>query len=205
MWVNEGARASQAETVHSQSRMLFRFWEAMRGERSAPYRHDLDLKQARKLMPHLFIAEQQADGSGFRWRLAGTAIGGLFRREVTGSDMLAGWDEPEAQMIRRFLCGVTATHQPALLRMRFTTDREQAIEAEMAAFPLLASDGASTQVFGGLFTFPGADVKDYAQITLQELTAARFAPNEVMAALAEEPQAQGARRFRVISGGLDQL
>ena len=61
MWVNEGARASQAETVHSQSRMLFRIWEAMRGERSAPYRSDLDLKQARKLMPHLFIAEQQAD------------------------------------------------------------------------------------------------------------------------------------------------
>jgi len=203
MWVNEGARASQAETVHSQSRMLFRFWEAMRGERSAPYRSDLDLKQARKLMPHLFIAEQQADG--FRWRLAGTAIGGLFRREVTGGDMLAGWDDAEAQMIRRFLCGVTATHQPALLRMRFTTDREQAIEAEMAAFPLLASDGASTQVFGGLFTFPQAQLKDHARITAQELLGARFALNEVMAALAEDPQPQGARRFRVISGGLDQL
>lgn len=203
MWVNEGARASQAETVHSQSRMLFRIWEAMRGERSAPYRSDLDLKQARKLMPHLFIAEQQADG--FRWRLAGTAIGGLFRREVTGGDMLAGWDDAEAQMIRRFLCGVTATHQPALLRMRFTTDREQAIEAEMAAFPLLASDGASTQVFGGLFTFPQAQLKDHARITAQELLGARFALNEVMAALAEDPQPQGARRFRVISGGLDQL
>lgn len=203
MWVNEGARASQAETVHSQSRMLFRFWETMRGERSAPYRSDLDLKQARKLMPHLFIAEQQADG--FRWRLAGTAIGGLFRREVTGGDMLAGWGDAEAQMIRRFLCGVTATHQPALLRMRFTTDREQAIEAEMAAFPLLSSDGASTQVFGGLFTFPQAQLKDHARITAQELLGARFALNEVMAALAEEPQPQGTRRFRVISGGLDQL
>ena len=200
MWVNEGARASQAETVHSQSRMLFRFWEAMRGERSAPYRSDLDLKQARKLMPHLFIAEQQADG--FRWRLAGTAIGGLFRREVTGGDMLAGWDDAEAQMIRRFLCGVTATHQPALLRMRFTTDRDQAIEAEC---PLLASDGASTQVFGGLFPFPQAQLKDHARITAQELLGARFALNEVMAALAEDPQPQGARRFRVISGGLDQL
>ena len=140
MWVNEQARTSQEETIHPASRMLFRAWETMRGGRSAPSRHDLDLAQMRKLVANLFIAEH-ADGS-FRWRLAGTAIGGLLGREVTGSDVLEGWDRFEAGVIRRFLSGVSGTHQPALLRMRFTTDRDQAIVAEMAAFPMLAADGA---------------------------------------------------------------
>ena len=161
MWVNEEARPSQAETIHPLSRLLFRAWEAMRGGRSAPSRNDLDLKQMRKLVPSLFIAEHCAATQGFRWRLAGTAICALLGREVTGSDVVDGLDEFEGNVIRRFLSGVSGTHQPALLRLRFTTDRGQHIMAEMAAFPLMAADGTATHVLGGLFTFPDPDLKHY--------------------------------------------
>ena len=139
----------------------------------------------------------------FRWRLAGTAIYALLGREVTGTDVMAGWAEFERNVIRRFLSGVSGTHQPALLRLRFTTDRGQYIVAELAAFPLLAADGASTHVLGGLFTFPDPQLKHYDTITAQELLSARFAANEPLAALPEEALTQARRKFRVISGGLD--
>lgn len=203
MWVNEQARTSQEENIHPLSRMLFRAWETMRKGRSAPSRTDLDLGQMRKLVPSLFIAEHCAKTNSFRWRLAGTAVGGLLGREVTGSDVLDGWDNFEGDVIRRFLTGVSGTHQPALIRMRFTTDRGQAITAEMAAFPMLAADGTTTQVLGGLFAFPDAQLKHYDRITGRELLSARFAASEPVAALPEEALAQARRKFRVISGGLD--
>lgn len=203
MWVNEQARTSQEETIHPLSRTLFRAWETMRGGRTAPSRRDLDLGQMRKLVPCLFIAEHCAASQDFRWRLAGTAICALLGREVTGTDVMAGWAEFERNVIRRFLSGVSGTHQPALLRLRFTTDRGQYIVAELAAFPLLAADGASTHVLGGLFTFPDPQLKHYDTITAQELLSARFAANEPLAALPEEALTQARRKFRVISGGLD--
>ncbi len=203
MWVNEEARPSQAETIHPSNRMLFRHWETLRGQRSAPARHDLDLKQMRKLLPGLFIAERSAGAAEFRWRLAGTAICGLFGRELTGSDLVDGWETFESGVILRFLSTVTAAHQPALLRMRFTTDRGQSITAEMAAFPIIAADGTSTHVLGGFFTFPDPQLKHFDALTGRELLSARFAPNEALAALPEEALTQVRRKFRVISGGLD--
>ena len=204
MWVNEAAQPSQEETIHPSSRALFQFWESMRGERSAPARNDLDLKQIRKLVPCLFITEQSDQAEDFRWRLAGTAIGTLLGQEVTGTSFLAGWDDFESNVIRRFVTTVSSAHQPALLRLRFTTDRDQSIVAEMAAFPLVAADGQNTQVLGGLFTFPDPELKYYDRLTGRELLSARFAASEILAALPGECQAQARRKFRVISGGLDQ-
>jgi hypothetical protein len=196
MWVSEEQRASQAESVHPNSRMLFHAFEKMRGERSAPAREDLDLKQIRKLVPSLFIAEHCASSGDFRWRLAGTAVSALMGHEVTGSAIAAGWDKCESNAIRRFLAGVSGTHQPGLLRMRFMTDRGQWIVAEMFAVPLMAADGLSTQVLGGLFTFPDPALKHYDAVTGRELLPAGLSSGEPAAALPTEN-----RRFRVINGG----
>ena len=59
MLVNDEMFESQDEThiLHPSSRALFRFWETMRAERSAPLRADLDLKKICSLVPHLFVAE----------------------------------------------------------------------------------------------------------------------------------------------------
>jgi hypothetical protein len=167
--------------------MLVRAFDQMRGGRTAPRREDLDLKQIRKLVPSLFIAEQAASSGDFRWRLAGTSVSTLMGREVTGSSMTDGWDRPESERIRRFLSRVSGTHKPDLLRMRFKTDRGQWILAQLAAVPLMAADGLTTQILGGLFTFSDPELKHYDTITARELVSAHEAP----------PQ----HRFRVITGG----
>jgi len=167
--------------------MLMRAFDQMRGGRTAPRREDLDLKQVRKLVPNLFIAEQAASPGDFRWRLAGTAVSALMGREVTGSGITDGWDRQDSERIRRFLSGISGAHKPDILRMRFMTDRGQWILAQIAAVPLMAADGLTTQVLGGLFTFPDPDLKHHDAITARELVLAREAP----------PQP----RFRVITGG----
>ncbi len=205
MLVNDETTLSQDETaiLHPSSRMLFRFWESMRADQPAPRREDLDLKQIRPLVPSLFIGEHVAKSKMYRWRLAGTAVCELYRRELTGTNLLSGWDAFEADTIGRFLSAVITARQPAVLRFRLHTDREQIVGAEMAAFPLLAAGGGAVHVFGGLFPFRETWSLGYTALTAFELTAARQIwteniPPEARAAAPAQPR----RSFQVISGGL---
>lgn len=206
MLVSDDYNKNQDEThiLHPSSRKLFRFWEAMRAERAAPRRDQLDLKHIRPLVPQLFITEFSPRTETFRWRLAGTALCELYRYELTGTNMLAGWDSFETDTISRFLKGTTQNLQPCLLRFRFHTDHDQMIGAELAGFPMTAADGRSTHIFGGLFSFSEIWSMEYTALTHFELSAARSIWTEPFPAEGSAPA--GAthvnRNFRVISGGM---
>jgi hypothetical protein len=208
MLVNDELHSSQDESriLHPSSRTLFRFWETMRGDRSAPDRSDLDLKQLRDLVPWLFIAEYAAKTRMFRWRLAGTGICELHRRELTGANMLAGWDSFEADVISRFLSSTLHTFQPSVLRMRFRTDHAATIGVEMPAFPIIAADGATTHLFGGVFPFSDSYASHYNHIESREITAAHSVWTEYLpSSINQQDQGlRGAHRrpFRLIKGGV---
>src|SRR4051812_19077701 len=78
------------EVLHPGTRTLFRYWESIRGEDSAPRRRQLDLDRIRALVPSLFIFER-SPVKGYLWRLAGTKLCQLWRRELTGMPVLSGW------------------------------------------------------------------------------------------------------------------
>ncbi len=205
MLVSDEMFESQDEThiLHPSSRALFRYWESTRAERSAPSRADLDLGKIRNLVPNLFIVEYATTARMFRWRLAGTAICELYRRELTGTNMLTGWDGFETDIISRFLNTTMTGRQPSVLRFRLQTDRGQLIGTELMAFPLLAADGVTTHVFGGLFAFRETFTLGYSAITHFQLSSARSVWTENLPATA--PQSKDAattlRNFQVISGG----
>ncbi len=205
MSVNGDLFASQDEThiLHPSSRTLFRFWEKMRAERPAPHRNGLDLAQVRDLVPFLFIGEYAARSGIFRWRLAGTAVCELYRRELTGGAMLDGWDGFESDTIGRFLGTTIEARQPCVLRFRLETDRSQVIGAELVGFPLTAADGRSIHIFGGLFPFRDIATLDYGRLVSFELAAARSIWTENLATgnPLEKPETLALRNFRVIAGG----
>ncbi len=190
--------------LHPSSRALFRYWETRRAENPAPRRDALDLKLIRQLVPHLYIGEYANRTRMYRWRLAGTAVCELYHRELTGTNMLAGWDSFENDVISRFLSGTLNSRQPAILRFRLTTDRDQIIGAEMVALPILAADEVTTHIFGGVFPFRDPWPLGYTEIARFELTAARHIWTENLpAAPARASETAPARRnFQVISGGL---
>lgn len=201
MWLNEGASRGQDRTaLEPGNQMLLRQWEAFRAGRTAPRRGDLDLRQMRRLLPGVFIAEKD-DFDGYIWRLAGTGICHLFRREMTGRDFLDGWMSFERGVITRFLTGVTEDHRQVSFRLRLQTDRGQTLHVEMLALPLTAADGVATHVLGGFSPLEDSQIKIYGAIIAMELASARFLSGlELMRDPARAIEAR--RQFRMIEGGL---
>jgi hypothetical protein len=206
MQVNDDVFAGQDDThiLHPSSRALFRFWEIMRAENAAPSRDSLDLGLIRQLIPYLFIGEYLPQARMYRWRLAGTGICDLYCGELTGKDMLAGWDTFEHDIIARFLSGTVETRQPSVLRFRLTTDRDQVIGAELMALPIVAADGRTIHLFGGLFPFREIWSLGYSSLKHYELSSARHIWTETRIPAANPPAAAAParRNFQVISGGL---
>jgi hypothetical protein len=205
MLVNDKNETNQAEThiLHPGSRSLFRFWETIRAERAAPNRDDLDLQQIRGLVPNLFMLEQDHIRQTYKWRLAGTKTCELFRRELTGSDALAGWDKFESSTIKRLLDGVVTNLQPCLVRFRLNTTLGQMIGAEMIGLPLQARNDVRIHVFGGLFTFRDIENLGYDGIAYLELSGARAIWTEHLPGdrLVQGLRGASAGPFRIIQGG----
>lgn len=204
MWVSGEARGSQEDLIlHPGARKLLGQWQAVKGERPVPARGDLDLRQLRRQAPWLFILEPSADASGYTYRLAGTAVCTFLRAERTGSSFLAGWGHFERGAISRALGAVTAKLQPAHFRIRFLTDRGQKIGADMLALPIMARDGRAVQVLGGLFPHGSPDIWTYDRLAPADLAGVRLFDGR-RDSIGARPDAQAPRKFRLISGGLDQ-
>jgi len=207
MLVNEENEASQApsQMLHPGSRALFTFWETTRGAASAPRRDALDLKKIGELVPNLFIIEPDRNTSGFRWRLAGTGVCNLYRRELTGTSSLLGWDSFETDVIKRFFGGVIHGLQPCLLRFRLFTDLGQLIGAEFIGLPIQAN-GGGIHVFGGVFPFRDIQTLTHRSISAIELSGARsiwteHLPGDRLAEEFKKAEQQPFLPFQVITGG----
>jgi hypothetical protein len=188
------------DALHPGSRAVFRHWEAIRGESPAAHRDDLDLRQLGQFVSWLFIIERSPRSGGYVWRLAGSKVCELWRRELTGSEVLTGWDRFDAETIRRLFDGVTKDLQPCALRLRLTTSLSQVMDLEVIALPLKARDG-SIHIFGGALPFRDAEALGHERITSNEVSSARTIWTEPV------PGDHASRRvkvpLRLVSGGHD--
>ncbi len=89
---------------HQATAELFRYWNELRGERSAPERNDIDPGAIRGVLADTFMLEFDPDG-GFPFRLAGTRVNALFDAEQKGRAFLEIWAAAE----RRNLLGILLT------------------------------------------------------------------------------------------------
>ena len=203
MWVSGEARGSQEDLVlHPGARMLLGQWLDLKGNRPAPARGDLDLRQLRRLAPWLFILEPAGEANGFSYRLAGTGLCAFLKTEMTGTDFLSGWGQTEASAFSRALGAVTGRLQPAHFRIRYLTDRGQKIGADMLALPMTARDGRSIHVLGGLFPHGSPEIWTYDRLSPADRAGVRLfegSADHLGARMAPTPS----RKLRLIPGGLD--
>jgi hypothetical protein len=175
MLVNDSKEASQAHAhiKHPGTRALFSFWEKIRGEKAAPNRDDIDLRQIAAIVPNLIMLERDYLHQTFKWRLAGSQISQLYRQHLTSTDALAGWRGFERDTLKKLFTMVVTRLQPCLVRYLLTTDTGQVIAAELVGLPLLARNGSRFHILGGIF--PLCDISNfgYSAITFLELSAAR--------------------------------
>jgi hypothetical protein len=189
--------------MHPGTRALFRHWEAIRGENSAPRHAQLDLGRIGELVPSLFLAEHSFR-HGYVWRLAGTQVCDLWRRELTGMPIAADWDRFEKDTIDRLFDGVVRKHQPFILRFRLTSSLGHLIAAEMIGLPLLARHVKMTHVLGAVMPLRGLAMLGYDAISRLEIQSARVIwtepvpfPSPASAARTEETFTP----FEIITGG----
>jgi hypothetical protein len=198
--------ANESHILHPGSRKLFRHWEMTRAEMPCPSRESFELGPIRDVMADMVVIDRDHLRNGFRFRLAGTRVCDLYGRNITGQDVLLGWDDFEKDVIGRHLLTAFNQKQPAVIRMRLTTDRTQQIAAELLALPVTMAGSHRTQIIGGLFPFIETRNLGHTRIVARELVSGRVIWTEheeqlniphVSFATARSPE----RPFTVITGG----
>jgi hypothetical protein len=189
--------------LHPSSRKFFRHWEAARAERACPNRETFELAPIWDLVPNMFILERDHLNSTFRYRLAGSRIDQVYRRSLTGEDVLAGWDEFERGVVYRSLNFTATALQPGSLRIRLNTADRQVVGIEIVTVPVEARNSTQIQIWGAIFPFCDLERMTYQGITSQELVANRLIwtehlrPEDVRNMANTTTQ----RPFQVIQGG----
>lgn len=197
--------ATPEEMLHPGSRALFRYWEGVRGEMSAPPRDWLDLRKIPMLVPYLFMIERKPS-HGYAWRLAGTRVCELWGKELTGKTAFAVDDRFERDSINRLLAGVVDSHQPFVLRFRLGSESGLSVAAELVGVPLRARQGNATYAFGVIMPFRDVSWARHDPVTSFELSAARTiwtepVPGADWSRLAKSQPANSQQAFQVINGG----
>ncbi len=138
------------DLLHPGSRALFRHWETIRGERSVPSRSDLDLRKITDIVPWLCILERNPVRQAYRWRLAGTGIGLLWGRELTGGEFLEEWREHEQPGFGTILDRVVAELQPCVARAHAMSIDGDWVKLEMLGVPIRSTASNQVQILGAI-------------------------------------------------------
>ena len=75
---------------HATSRILFAYWDALRGERAAPDRSDVQPGGMRHVLSDTFILANEREA---HFRLAGSRICALFGRDIAGASFRDLWQQ----------------------------------------------------------------------------------------------------------------
>jgi hypothetical protein len=193
------------QILHPGSRALFRYWESLRAERPCPNRKDVDLHHIVNIVPDMMIIEKNILNTGWQYRLAGTRVCEFYRSELTGKDVLAGWDGFERNVVAKCFDVTQQRLQPSLVRMRFISDLGNTIAAEMIALPIHTIDEAKVQIIGGFFPFVAHNRNAVDHLVRRELVSARMIWTEHdqgdLSVASADPKTGS--HLRVIQGGLN--
>jgi hypothetical protein len=160
--------------LHPMSRRFFRHWEASRAERACPDRDTFMLAPISDVLPNMFVLDRDHLSGGYTFRLAGTKLGEIFRKSLTGEDVLDGWDDFGRSMISRSLSLTSTALQPSAFRMRLGTSGHQVVGIEMVAVPVEMRNSARIQLMGGIFAFCETNNMIYDAIVKRELVSNRL-------------------------------
>lgn len=192
---------------HATTRMLFAYWDALRGERAAPERGEIEPGEIRHILADTFILELDASRRP-EFRLAGTRLCALMGRELKSSGLDALWGPSGAPEVHRFVDTVVDETAGVLAGLVGSTDEGHTADLEMLLLPLRHRGKTHARILGCLSCASLPSWIGLAPITKVSTVSVRVIwPSGRMAA-GYAPQAAGEgpierrRRFVVHAGGL---
>jgi hypothetical protein len=90
---------------HPANRELFKYWNEQRGERLAPDRAEIEPSPIRTVLGDIFLLDFSVDETA-PFRLAGTRLCALFRRELRGENFFRLWLPSSQTAIRDLIVGM---------------------------------------------------------------------------------------------------
>jgi hypothetical protein len=193
---------------HSTTRMLFAYWDSLRGERLAPERGEIEPGHIRHILADTFILEVGQDkkpgqDQSTMFRLAGTRMCALFGRELKMVDFHHLWSDDEKREAGKLVDVVSHETAGIVAGLTATTTHGHTIDLEMLLLPLRHRGKTHSRILGALSpltipTWMGVEhVKDMKTLSIRIIW-----PSGTAAALPQEEAAiERRRRFVLHRGG----
>lgn len=121
------------------TRLVFDYWNELRDRRPAPARGEIAPAALGRSLANVFILD--AGGQPASFRLAGTWLGSVFGRELTGEPFAALFDRDDRALIARLVAAVAAESAVAVLDLHATAEGGRASDLELVLLPLSDEPG----------------------------------------------------------------
>lgn len=134
---------------HKTTETLFRYFNDLRADRSAPLRSEIDPAALKSVLPDLFILEKGRDGV-VRFRLAGTRVCLILGREMRDRAFADIWDATVRHRMRLAADAVIASRSTLEIALTAIDDDGNGLPLEMLMLPLFSRAGQCDRIFGSL-------------------------------------------------------
>jgi hypothetical protein len=131
------------------TRTVFAYWDALRAERSAPERSEIDPGAIRHVLADTFMIEVNA-ASGHPFRLAGTRLCALFGRELRGTAFTALWQAETSRDGAALVDTVGAEMNGVVAGLVGTARADESLSLELLLLPLRHRGATHARMLGVL-------------------------------------------------------
>ncbi|KPF71668.1 hypothetical protein IP69_05780 [Bosea sp. AAP35] len=134
---------------NTSTRLVFEYWDALRGERAAPERGEIEPGALRHALADTFVLENELIGPVFR--LAGTRLCALLGQELRGRAFTALWPDIESQgEIRRLTQTVMDETAGAVAGLSAETTGGATVYLELLLLPLRYRGRTHARMLGAM-------------------------------------------------------
>jgi len=131
------------------SKILYAYWNELRGARSAPDRKNLDPTKIREALANTFILQADEEAN-FSFRLAGSHLCSTYCRELKSRSFSNLWHPRDGDAIETLIRAVTDDHAVALVTFQGVTSSGHDARFETILLPLRHNGSNNARILGGL-------------------------------------------------------
>jgi len=150
---------------HQTTKTLYAYWNGLRGLRMAPRRFEIDPASIGAALPDTFILERHDNGQ-FRFRLAGTRLCELFKREFRGQDFLDRWAGEGGDILRSRLNTVSVQGGVLVILADGETATCRSVLTEVLILPLVHAQASADRFLGVVSLLETPGWLDYEPISI---------------------------------------
>lgn len=134
---------------HTTSRILFAYWDMLRGDRAAPERGDIEPGAIRQIIADTFILGVEPGGPAI-FRLAGTRCSALIGSDLKGSPFAPLWRAHDRRDVEGAVEAVVSDACGIVLGASASSDLGQDLALELVLLPLRHRGRTHARVLGCL-------------------------------------------------------